>query len=287
MKRSGKIEPPDRIPELPDSVRIEAFRERVWNHYRRHGRSFPWRSTRDPYAVLVSEIMLQQTGTERVLPYFNAFIERFPDFAALSAAPLAAVLALWKGLGYNRRAKALKDIASLVTADPGRFSADYEVLLRLPMVGEYTAAAVLVFAFDRPYIVLETNIRRAMIFEFFMDGEEVHDRRIKEVLDVTMERNSPREWFYALMDYGAALRKICPDINRKSRHYVRQPLFENSDRQLRGRILWELLENGPLSIVELSGRLPFADERIQRITNDLQAEGLLAAENESRYSIES
>ena len=144
-----------------DKRQIRAFRKTVYDSYRAGGRQFPWRQASDPYRILVSEVMLQQTQTDRVLPKHEEFVRQFPDLSALAAAPLADVMRAWQGLGYNRRALALWRAAQAVEADcHGRLPASVDKLLALPGVGNYTARAVAAFAYNQPTVFIETKLFR-------------------------------------------------------------------------------------------------------------------------------
>jgi A/G-specific adenine glycosylase len=168
------------------------FQEKVWDFYRQSGRhSLPWRKTHDPYKILVSEMMLQQTQVDRVIPKYEAFLKRFPKVLDLAAAPLSDVLALWSGLGYNRRALFLKRIADVVTAEmKGKFPKDAESLRALPGVGPYTAAAVSTFAYNQSNVFIETNIRAAYLHEFFPDMQGVSDAQILPLITKTVDIES-------------------------------------------------------------------------------------------------
>jgi A/G-specific adenine glycosylase len=189
---------------------------------------------RDSYRILVSEIMLQQTQVERVLDKYKVFIRIFPDFSSLAVAPLADILKVWQGLGYNRRAVALQKIAiSVMKESRGRLPVTREELLKLPGIGKYTASAILTFACNQPNIFIETNIRRVFIHFFFRDRENISDAEILPLIEMTLDAGNPREWYYALMDYGAMLKKTVENPNRKSSHYKKQAPFHGSNRQLR------------------------------------------------------
>ena len=152
--------------------KIKNFRQQVWNHYRKNGRTYlPWRRTTDPYKILVSEIMLQQTQVPRVIEKYEEFLKAFPNIRALSKAPLSDVLRLWNGMGYNRRAKFLREAAKIIVErHGGRVPRDAAALRKLPSIGPYTASAVRVFAFKEPDVLIETNIRAAFIHHFFPKG---------------------------------------------------------------------------------------------------------------------
>jgi len=260
----------------PDSPGIRKFRKMVLRHYEQSGRPMPWRSTTDPYAILVSEIMLQQTQVERVLVRFPAFISAFPDFASLAAAPLPDVLSAWQGLGYNRRALALRACAEIVMSryggvlpdDPGTLSG-------FPGIGHATASSICAFAFNRPVVFIETNIRRVFIHHFFPGTGEVSDSEILSLVDQALYRENPRVWYWALMDLGTSLKKTVPNPNRRSRHYARQSAFEGSDRQVRGMVLRLLLAKGEMAQDEIAGNCSADRERVLKILAGLERDGFI------------
>ena len=252
-----------------------AFRDLVLGFHARSGRDFPWRSTRDPWAILVSEIMLQQTQTERVLPKYRAWLEAYPQPAVLASAPLADVLTLWSGLGYNRRALALVRAAAII-ASADRFPDDEESLLDLPGVGPYTARAVLAFAFDRPVVLIETNIRSVFLHLFFAGDQGVTDARITPLIEATLFRDDPRIWYYALMDYGVGIKKQMGNPGRRSAHYSRQEPFADSNRRLRGSLLKHLGGSRGKDADELAAALPFSRESVNAALAELRAEGFVA-----------
>jgi A/G-specific adenine glycosylase len=183
-------------------------------------------------------MMLQQTQVDRVIPKYEAFLKRFPKVLDLAAAPLSDVLALWSGLGYNRRALFLKRIADVVTAEmKGKFPKDAESLRALPGVGPYTAAAVSTFAYNQSNVFIETNIRAAYLHEFFPDMQGVSDAQILPLITKTVDIENPREWYWALMDYGAHLKRTNPNPSRRSAHHGAQSAFKGSLREIRGGIL--------------------------------------------------
>jgi A/G-specific adenine glycosylase len=239
----------------------------------------PWRETSDPYRILVSEFMLQQTQVSRVVAKYAAFVNRFPDVRALAAASLQEVLTLWQGLGYNRRGKNLREAArTVVERFDGHLPDDAELLKTLPGVGKYTASAVAAFAFERPIVVLETNIRRVFLHHFFPRCESVHDRLIEPLVEATMPRGSVREWYYALMDYGARLGRILPNANRRSAHYTRQSAFHGSVREVRGRVIRALTREGTLTLGALERAVGPADSRLEQALESLEREGLIVLE---------
>jgi A/G-specific adenine glycosylase len=258
---------------------VVIFKKIITLHYRQHRRSLPWRRTRNSYRILVSEIMLQQTQVDRVIEKYALFTRTFPDFSSLAHAPLQDILKVWQGLGYNRRAIALRRIASTIVDDfHGRLPASKSELLALPGIGDYTASAILTFAFGQPSLFIETNIRRVFIHFFFCDRDSVSDADILPILKQTLEGNDPREWYYALMDYGAMLGKKVANPNRRSAHYRSQTRFEGSDRQVRGMILKTLLSGKVTSRRKLSAELGLAPQRLDENLARLIQEGFLKKE---------
>ncbi len=223
--------------------------------YAEHDRSYlPWRKTHDPYKILVSEIMLQQTQVDRVLPKYKEFLQTFTTIEVLAKASFAEVLAHWSGLGYNRRAKFLHEAAKAVVRDfGGTLPVGVQQLQTLPGIGPYTARAVAAFAYNQPEVFIETNIRTVFTHYYFSDSNPVdisnqpHKIADAELLpyiakDLAHSKMEPREFYAALMDYGSHLKHSGVRINDKSKHYKKQLKFEGSARQLRGAILRELLK---------------------------------------------
>jgi len=251
------------------------FQQLMWDYYREHGRIFPWRQTHDPYHILVSEIMLQQTPTSRVLQNYEEFIRSFPDFSALAGAPLREVLHAWQGLGYNRRALALREIARTVLADfNGELPSSAHSLAKLNGIGRYTASAMATLAFNQPTAFVETNIRAVFVHCFFRSRTEVSDQEILPLVEATMDKTHPREWYYALFDYGAMLKKRVR-LSLQSRHYRKQGPFKGSDREMRGRILRVLLERPSITEGELIGELEGSPLHVRKNVRDLQNEGFV------------
>ncbi len=249
------------------------FKKIIWNFYRERGRDLPWRRTVTPYRVFVSEVMLQQTQASRVVPKYREFLKLFPNVASLARAKTSSVLKAWQGLGYNRRALQLKRAAEIITSRyGGRVPSNLERLIELPGIGVHTAGAILAYAFNRPVSYVETNIRRIYLHHFFPRSKNVPDRRILPLVEQTLDRKRPREWYWALMDYGAQLPKVVANPNRRSRHYVRQAKFEGSTRQLRGRVL-RLVLGGARSIAQIKKET--ADSRTGLAIASLVKEGFL------------
>jgi A/G-specific adenine glycosylase len=233
----------------------------------------PWRSTVDPYKIFVSEIMLQQTQVVRVIPKYEAFVLKFPSFKSLANARTGKVLELWSGLGYNRRALNLQRAAKIVTRNwKGVLPPDIEELDRLPGVGPATAAALYVYAFNRPAAYVETNIRTVFLHFFFNNKKKISDKAILGIVMKTVDHTEPREWYYALMDYGAKLKSEIGNQNRRSKHYVAQSKFKGSNREVRGAILKIITSRKKMELSKIF-KLPFAKSNIKKNILALEAEG--------------
>lgn len=257
-------------------AKITAFQKRVLDYYRSNARDLPWRRTSDPYHVLVSEIMLQQTQVDRVIPKYEAFIARFPDVAALASVSLKDVLTLWQGLGYNRRAQNLHKCARIIADEHGgRMPESREGMQALPGIGAYTAAAVSVFAYNQPCVFIETNIRAVYIHIFFTGCESVSDKQLEPVIAATLYKRNPRRWYNALMDYGVHIKKQHGNPARKSRHHTVQSRFEGSDRQIRGMIIKILGTVETMSTDKLVRETGKEPERVRLIVGQLVSEGLV------------
>ena len=254
------------------------FQELVWQKGRELFRDMPWRRDTRPYYILVSELMLQQTQVERVKPKFAAFITRFPDIATLARAPLSDVLQLWSGLGYNRRAKYLHEAAKTIASQfHGQFPTDMATLLSLPGIGPGTAGALSAYAFNLPAVFIETNVRTVYFHHFFESGEPVHDSQLKDLIEQTIDHDHPREFYWALMDYGSWLKQRKMGHLQQSRHYKKQSKLEGSVRQVRGQII-RLLTEGDMTIAELKDRLT-ADKRFDEALYGLVRDGLILHTN--------
>ena len=256
---------------------LTRFRNLVLIHYKQHGRhDLPWRKTKDPYRILVSEVMLQQTQVERVIPFYEAFLKEFPDIKALASAPLSRVLIRWQGLGYNRRAKMLHEAAKVVANEyAASMPRSVEALEKLPGVGHYTARAVAAFAYNQDVIFVETNLRTVVTHHFFPNEEKVSDTEILSILESTFTKGTAREWYSALMDYGTFLKRSGVRLNAKSKAYTKQSTFLGSGREARGAILRALSKEAKneASLISILG-----SERAEQVATQLQKllkEGLI------------
>ncbi len=264
---------------------IRKFRRQVYRYFADHGRILPWRTGYDPYHILISEVMLQQTQVDRVIVKYTAFINRFPDIVTLAAASLDTVLAHWQGLGYNRRAIALREAAKIIVHDfGGVVPKEPAKLMMLPGIGPATAASIAAFAYNKPTLFLETNIRTVLIHHFFSDGAVIDDKALLPIADAVLDRRNPRKWYSALMDYGTMLKKTVGNLTRNSMTYKKQSAFIGSRRQVRGAILRLLLEQGAGSGSGIARKLKKEKEVVAALLTTLTDEGLLNKEG-SRYRI--
>ncbi len=254
---------------------VDEFRGIIWDYYKRHKREFPWRNTTEPYKIFLSEMMLQQTQTSRVKKKYRAFLKKWPTFKDLAEAELEDVLKLWQGLGYNRRAIWMKNIAEKVYNEMDSvFPEDPKALQKLKGIGEATAGEITAFAFNKPVVFIETNIRRLFIHFFFHTRDEVKDKEIMPLIEKTLVGDKSREWYYALMDYGVMLKKKFPkkNPNKKSAHYRKQKKFEGSNRQLRGKILRYMLKHKKASVEQVSlslgHKIGHVRENLENMTNE-------------------
>lgn len=265
-----------------------AFVETVLKFYSDQGRcDLSWRQTTDPYEILVSEIMLQQTQVARVRVKYEEFLRLFPTVTVLAKAPLGIVLSAWQGLGYNRRAKMLHGCAKAIVGDhKGVWPHDTTTLRHLPGVGPYTASAVAAFAWGVPSVLIETNIRTVYLHHFFKNRTDVADKELLPLIATTLDYNDPRTWYYALMDYGSYLKQTVGNISKQSTHYTKQTKFVGSDRQIRGAIIKTLSQhNVGLTLAQIKKSNPTLDSQsfTQQIDN-LMAEKMLA-KTKTRYHL--
>jgi len=258
---------------------IQEFQQEIWKYYEENKRVLPWRNVDDPYKVVISEIMLQQTQVVRVLPKYEEFLKVFPNFESLACASTHDLLSVWKGLGYNRRGLYLQKLAQIVVREfDGILPQDPDVLLQLPGVGKATAASISTFAYNTPTLFIETNIRTVFLYFFFKGKNEVHDNEILPLVEQTLDRQNPREWYYALMDYGVMLKSTgYRNLNQVSKQYVKQSKFEGSRRQIRGKILEYILKNKTMRLESL--KVEIEDVRLESVLEELVKEKFLVEKN--------
>jgi len=265
--------------------KIAQFQQKIYEFYAQNKRDFSWRQEITPYKIVVSEIMLQQTQTGRVIEKFENWIKLFPDFLTLSRTSQAQVLQAWQGLGYNRRGIALHTIAKrIVQEHQGVLPANLKALQTFPGIGSNTAGSIGAFAFNMPTIFIETNIRTVYTCEFFKGQLQIHDKNLIPYIKATLDTQNPRDWYYALMDYGVNLKKQLPRINSASKHYTKQSKFEGSKRQIRGHIIKLLTQHHQLAYQDLilltKQALPFNPHAIETIIQDLIIEKLIYQHHE-------
>lgn len=263
----------------------------VWQYYEAEGRhDMPWRQPEqglfDPYKIMVSEIMLQQTQVSRVIPKYHAFLGQFPSIHALADAPLADVLLAWSGLGYNRRAKFLHQAAQMVVRDyNGTMPRTKAELVTLPGIGPNTAGAIMAYAYNSPEVFIETNIRSIFIHHYFPNDEDVTDAQLLPFItaalnDLDNEGQTPRTWYWALMDYGTYLKQQAGNASRRSRTFTKQSTFKGSRRQIRGMVI-KALAQAPHSFSQLEALS--ADDRLVSVLDDLAGEGMISLQNKQYH----
>jgi len=258
------------------------FVQTVLSYHTTHGRhALPWRKTTNPYHIVVSELMLQQTQVDRVIPKYQTFIKAYPDAPTLAAASLSDVLTLWQGLGYNRRAKLLHECAMTVVEEKeGMWPRDYAELQTLPGIGPYTAAAVMAFAYNIAIPLVETNVRTVYLYHCFTKETDVTDAAILKrvaahLADLETLEIRPRTWYAALMDYGTHLKKTHGNPNSRAKTFMKQSTFAGSDRQIRGAIVRALTVSSSTRAKLLKTLSQFEDIRIDAQLTKLQDEGMV------------
>jgi len=262
-------------------MEIAEFKEVVLSHYRQAGRKFPWHFA-DPWGVMVSEFMLQQTRVERVIPYWENWMKLWPLPKDLADASMETALRAWSGLGYNRRCRYLKDCAaSIANENGGRVPETPRALLALPGVGPYMSAAIACFAYNFPTVFIETNIRSAVIHNFFPNRNDVRDSEIIPILEASLDRDDPRTWHYALMDYGAFLKKTTANPGRRSAHYTRQSPFSGSFRQARGKVIKALVSMGRCTAEELKLASGLEERKLYDVLEKLKEESFVAEDGDN------
>ena len=264
---------------IENKILFEEFKKTVWDYYHNNYRSMPWRSEINPYSVMVSELMLQQTQVQRVVLKFNEFMVRFPTIESLAQATLSDVLETWIGLGYNRRAKFLKQSADIIVNDrDGKFPSSMEDWMKLPGFGKNTASAVLVYSQNEPFVFIETNIRSVFIYHFFQSLNSVNDKDIEALVELTIDKDNPREWYWALMDYGTYLKKEFGNLSRKSSLYATQSKFKGSFRQKRANVLKIVVERKVVSFEELQLITNYKSEELNSVLEKLIEENFVKTE---------
>lgn len=250
-------------------------------------RDLPWRNTRDTYAIWISEVMLQQTQVARVLTRWERFMARFPTVDALASAAVVDVVEEWQGMGYNRRALALKRAADICSTEfGGALPEGVDALRALPGIGEATAAGITAFSRDVPCTYIETNVRAVFIDRFFPHAERVTDKELRPLVEAACPAEDVRGWYYALLDVGAELKRTKTNPSRRAASYTRQSAFEGSRRQKRAWLVREVMASPGIAGDELLGRLnrvereagreAVAEDVFASIMDDLAKEGFFS-----------
>ncbi|MFZ4525053.1 MAG: Fe-S cluster assembly protein HesB [Chlorobium sp.] len=254
---------------------MERFHQKIFDFYRQNGRSFPWRETTDRYAVMISEIMLQQTQAERVVPRFHQWLQHFPDAVHLASAPLKEVLSLWSGLGYNSRAERLHRCAAIITESYGGVvPSKPELLKKLPGIGEYTCRSIPVFADNLNMAAVDTNIRRILIHELGLH-EDISAFELQQIADSAVPPGQSRDWHNALMDYGAL---VLTSKKTGIRPLTKQSKFHGSKRWYRGQLIRELVHSDVMFLEEIEEKYADCAWNLAEIITDLIHDGLVEAQ---------
>jgi A/G-specific adenine glycosylase len=262
------------------SEKIALFKKMLWQFYAEQRRSFWWREEITPYRIFISEVMLQQTQTSRVEHKFVEFISVFPELSSLASASLHEVLAVWSGLGYNRRGRFLWQAAQMIQKDwQGFISDDPQKLVLLPGIGPNTAGSIVAFAYNKPTLFLETNVRAVLIHYFFSDRDGVHDKELLPLLEQIVDKEQPRDFYYAIMDLGVLIKKAYKNPTRKSLSYTKQSPFEGSIRQVRGAIIRCLVAEITIYKEVLFEKLGYEQELFDIAFEQLTHEQLIATDD--------
>jgi A/G-specific adenine glycosylase len=252
--------------------KVALFRRRIFAFYRKHGRQLWFRDTTDPYKIAVSEIMLQQTPVERVMAYYPAWIKRWPDWPSLAKASNREVLAAWSGMGYNRRALYLKQLAQVVVTEfGGKLPDDPHILRKLPGIGPYTANAISVFAFSKRLAAVDTNVRKVIRHEFNLPLA-TPSKEIERIATLVLPRRKVKEWHHALMDYVRLELRIRTGENGGGKKQTR---YEGSRRQIRGVIIRQLTVHDAISIKKIARELRRSKTEIESAALAMQKEGIV------------
>lgn len=263
---------------------VGKFLTNLKSYYQANARhTMPWRLNTSPYSVLLSEIMLQQTQVDRVVPKYQKFITELPNFENLASASTTDVIRLWQGLGYNRRALYLQQTAKIVVSDyDNTLPNDRASLESLPGIGPSTSGAIMAYSFNKPVVFIETNIRRVLIHHFFTDQTNILDSQITLLLEAILPKLqeysfTTQSFYWAMMDYGTYLKGVVINPNRKSKHYTKQSKFAGSDRQLRGAIIQKLSQNQFSTDEELAILATTKNQQLNfvRILTSLEEEGFI------------
>lgn len=271
-----------------DLEKIKLFQCKIFDYYLKNKRDFSWRAQICPYRVFISEVMLQQTQTARVAIKFEQWIARFPSFQSVAHASVHDILAAWQGLGYNRRALALYKACQIIVTDfSGVLPDDVKLLQTLPGIGPNTAGSVSAFAFNKPTIFIETNIRTVFLYEFFQGADAIDDKQILDLVAQSIDHKNPRDWYYALMDYGVYLKKELRVNNKTSKHYSRQSKFDGSFRQLRGAVVRVLTRVKKIAhddlVACIQQDIAHNAHSIDRVLEQLQREGFIKSKDDMYF----
>lgn len=261
--------------------KIVRFQNEILDFYKNNKRKMAWRDISNPYKIFVSEMMLQQTQVERVKVKYAEFIKKFPTIQSVAQAEKNEILKTWQGLGYNRRALFIKHTCEeIIQKHKGIFPKDFTTLQSLPGIGPSTAGAICAFAYNQHVSFIETNVRAVILHFFFKNKEKVSDKEILALLpQITPSDIDPRNWYYALYDYGTHLKKTLgknkTKLHQKSKHYNKQSKFEGSFRQKRAQVLKLKLSNPDISDIEIIEKLKLEPQELEDVVISLDKDGLI------------